>query len=303
MIDSLRLLLRRLVQHSPLLPGEIRKLHEKLHNPVLNAMLGTGGVGLAALLLLYYGNRRKNKPISKPVEAATTLSVVGKAKGGPRLSADARFWRRLWAVLRVCIPHLFSREGAMLAVQSMLLVARTLLSLRISAAEGMFVKHLVDNNFAGMCGTIAGFALVGIPAAIVNSGLKLLDVQLSTAFRRNLTLYCHKLYMADRNYYKASQSKVETGGAAGVRLDNADQRIAEDISLFANAITDLYSYSFKPVLDVIIYTRAVAKTIGFRSQFCLYGYFFLSSLVLRKIMPPIGMLTVRGQEVRYFVVG
>ena len=31
-------------------------------------------------------------------------------------------------------------------------------------------------------------------------------------------------------------------------------------------MADLYSYTFKPLLDVLLFTRSLAKSMGYRSQ-------------------------------------
>ena len=40
------------------------------------------------------------------------------------------------------------------------------------------------------------------------------------------------------------------------------QRITEDVQKFSSAISELFSYTFKPVLDIILFTRSLARTIG-----------------------------------------
>ena len=51
-------------------------------------------------------------------------------------------------------------------------------------------------------------------------------------------------------------------------LTNADQRITEDVEKFAFSIADLYSYTFKPLLDVLLFTRSLARIMGYRGQAC-----------------------------------
>jgi hypothetical protein len=40
------------------------------------------------------------------------------------------------------------------------------------------------------------------------------------------------------------------------------QRITEDVEKFSSAVSELFSYTFKPVLDIILFTRSLSKTIG-----------------------------------------
>lgn len=49
-------------------------------------------------------------------------------------------------------------------------------------------------------------------------------------------------------------------------LTNADQRITEDVEKFAFTVADLFSYTFKPLLDVILFTRSLSRIIGYKPQ-------------------------------------
>ena len=53
---------------------------------------------------------------------------------------------------------------------------------------------------------------------------------------------------------------------SGAGLTNADQRITEDVEKFSFAIADLFSYTFKPLLDVILFTRSLSKIMGYKGQ-------------------------------------
>lgn len=37
---------------------------------------------------------------------------------------------------------------------------------------------------------------------------------------------------------------------------------------FSFAIADLFSYTFKPLLDVILFTRSLGRIMGYRGQVC-----------------------------------
>jgi ABC transporter transmembrane region 2 len=54
-------------------------------------------------------------------------------------------------------------------------------------------------------------------------------------------------------------------------LTNADQRITEDVEKFCFAISELYGYTFKPLLDVSIFTRSLARIMGYRVSNWLTG--------------------------------
>ncbi|MCO5569994.1 hypothetical protein L7F22_023709 [Adiantum nelumboides] len=107
---------------------------------------------------------------------------------------------------------------------------------------------------------------------------------ISLSSQQKLTEHLHERYLSDRVYYAASV----LGG-----LSNPDQRITEDVAKFSTAVSDLYSNTFKPILDIILFTRSLAKTIGYKGQFVLYGYFIFCSIFLRAISPPLALMATQ----------
>lgn len=78
--------------------------------------------------------------------------------------------------------------------------------------RGAWVLQQFDAFFR----SIALFAAVGVPAALVNSALKYMQKRIELAFQLRLTAYLHQQYCSNRAYYAAST----LGGLSG-----ADQRI------------------------------------------------------------------------------
>ena len=203
-------------------------------------------------------------------------------KKEPRIAVDARFLKRLLAILRVCIPGIASREALLVFIQGILLFSRTLLSDRITHLEGICAENVTAQNWIGFRRVLLGFALNSIPAAIVNSALKAIQVLVSLAFRTRLTKFLHKAYMGNRAYYAAS---VLSG------LSHSDQRITDDVEKFCETVAELYSHTFKPLLDVLVFSRSLARIIGYKGQIGLYAYFIVVGAFLRRISPPLGKMT------------
>lgn len=118
----------------------------------------------------------------------------------------------------------------------------------------------------------------------VNSALKYLQRRVKLAFMRRLTLHLHQMYCSHRAYYAASW----LGG-----LTSADQRLTEDVEKFSHSISELYSYTFKPVLDVVLFTRSLSKLMGYKAQAMLYGYYLCCAGLLRLTSPPLALLTAQ----------
>lgn len=252
---------------------------------VLALLFSTSSVTLTATHLRAFLRRcriQQQALVSAALGKEALRQPSEKPQTVPRSAVDRRFAARLSSILRVCIPGLLTKEAALVALQTVLLCSRTLLTDRISALEGICAENVTAQNWPGFRRVLAAFALNAIPAAIVNSALKALQILVSLAFRKRLTRYLHLAYLGNRAYYAAS---VFSG------LSHPDQRITDDVEKFCETVAELYSYTFKPLLDVIVFSRSLAHIIGYRGQLGLYLYFVLIGGLLRRVSPPLGKMT------------
>jgi len=209
-----------------------------------------------------------------------------KKRSGPAL--DATFLRRLKHILAIAIPGVFSREAFLLLVQAFVLIARSFLSLRLAKLSGDGLREVMRKSWIGFARCMFDFFASGIIASIVNSALKYLTNLITVRFRLNLSHYVHDHYLANRNYYKAAVLRQGN-------LDNADQRIVEDLHQFCITVSDLYSRTFKPAVDVVLSTHRMSGNMGFQGLFILYSYFLLSGTVVRSFSPPFPRLIAHQQ--------
>ncbi|KAL6779419.1 hypothetical protein ACKKBG_A12265 [Auxenochlorella protothecoides x Auxenochlorella symbiontica] len=216
---------------------------------------------------LAMGTERKDKPLKHKAVAV-----------------DAIFASRLRKILSICVPGPLSAEAGLIYAQGGLLIARTMLSDYISRLEGQTGRYIISSDGSKVRRTMALFVAASIPAAVVNSGLKYMQKRIKLAFQRRLTLQLHELYCNNRAYFAASTLRGLTG---------ADQRITEDVEKFTYAISELYSYTFKPLLDVVLFTHSLSGIMGYKSQLALYGYYFCCASVLRKTSPPLALMTAQ----------
>lgn len=227
--------------------------------------------------------RKEQRALVSAALGEAALSKTQKRTSSTRTTAvDGRFASRLAAILRVCIPGPFTKEAGLVLTQGILLFSRTILSDRITHLEGICAAHVTALNWPGFRRVLAAFALTSVPAAVVNSALKAMQILVSLALRKRLTRYLHKGYLGNRAYYAAS---VFSG------LSHPDQRITEDVEKFCETVADLYSYTFKPLLDVIVFSRSLSHIIGYKGQLGLYAYFIVVGTFLRRVSPPLGRMT------------
>mmetsp|Transcript_27157 Transcript_27157/g.68274 ORF Transcript_27157/g.68274 Transcript_27157/m.68274 type:complete len:690 (-) Transcript_27157:56-2125(-) len=209
---------------------------------------------------------------------------AGRGGSGPKVRVDGVFLKRLLKILTICVPGLFSKEAGLIAIQGALLVSRTLLTEAVSSLEGRVGRNIMNANWPGFIDTNLQFAALCVPAAVVNAGLKFMQKQIQLSFSSRLTRHLHSEYCGNRAFYAASV----LGG-----LTNADQRITEDVDNFCFAVSELYSYTFKPLLDVVLFTRTLSRTMGYRAQFALYAYYFGAGAFLRATAPPLARMVAQ----------
>lgn len=245
----------------------------------LAVLLIAGGVqGGRSLRALVKSAQREQRKLSGDINGRPRL------KTGAKVAVNKLFFKRLLTILSICVPSPISKEALLIFIQGILLVSRTLLTDSISSLEGYCGRSLVSQEFGHFARAVTGFAILGVPAAIVNSGLKYMQKQIELKFQSRLSQYLHRQYTSNRAYYAAST----LGG-----LTHADQRITEDVEKFSFAISELYSHTFKPLLDVVLFTRSLSRVMGYKGQFALYAYYILVAYLLRAISPPLASMTAQ----------
>ena len=99
--------------------------------------IATTGVILGVLYVLH---SMQNKTASK-------YANLKSSKRNDRGSVNFRFLTNLWELVKVVIPSATSKEAFLILVLSVLLVARTMLSIAISGVNGGVVKSIVTRDF------------------------------------------------------------------------------------------------------------------------------------------------------------
>ena len=249
----------------------------------LVAMVVVGAPISARMLQRWLADvRREQRAIADSKAKAAEKDKGGLQEGrAPRVRVDGLFYSRLLKILKVCIPGLWSKESVLIAAQGVLLVSRTLLTDLIAVHEGSAGSAIIHNDPAKFVSYMTRFLMISLPASGVNSGMKFLQKMIELQVRERLGAFLHGMYLENRCYYQAAQI---------VGVTNIDQRLTEDVDKFAAALSELYNHTLKPLLDVVLFSYSLSRTMGYKTQVALYGYYFAVALVLRATSPPLSLM-------------
>lgn len=157
-------------------------------------------------------------------------------------------------------------------IYTLILSTKIFLSVKLMNQIGILVGYLADRNFKKMIDNQLRFTLWCFPSAIMNSLMSYYEKFLAIKIRKNLTSAMLSNYFDKMNYYK-------------IKCENVDQVVTEDINHFANDLTDVYSETLKPFIDIIYVTYLLTQKAGWRNIVNFYGYYFLVTTLLSYFRP------------------
>lgn len=96
--------------------------------------------------------------------------LAEKRDGSPAVNRE--FWKRLRFLFRILFPSLVCRESGLLALHTLVLVARTFLSIYVASLEGTMVRNIVQKDVSSFGGAMGKWFAVAIPATFTNSAIR-----------------------------------------------------------------------------------------------------------------------------------
>ena len=172
------------------------------------------------LLTLVYSSRKLKKPaLSSPAQKSPDKDLKTTTRKG--VQVDRVFLKRLWRLLKICVPSVRSKEFLLLNLFSGFLVGRTILSLYVAELDGQIVSALVKGQGQLFLGYILAWMGLALPATYTNAMLTFLQKKLAIAFRTRLTKHLHDAYLTKMTFYKVSNLDD--------RIKNPDHLMSRDV--------------------------------------------------------------------------
>ncbi|KAJ8908766.1 hypothetical protein NDN08_005471 [Rhodosorus marinus] len=250
-----------------------------------------GGAVVAAAALAAY-RWHMNETARRRMNSNREQRIWRKVKDEKQsLQVDKEFAQNLFKFLRVCVPGIRSKEFRYLIAVAGLLLLRSYLDIWISDNGGEIVKAIVGRDKKMfIIRALRDLGLMMFPIAAVNNLLKYTLSRLKVMMRKQLSLHFHEKYLDPRvnTFYKVSNLDS--------RIRNIDQLMTTDVERFCTSSADLYSNLSKPLLDIVLFTHRLSKSLGLGGPSAMIMYFSACSLILRAIQPPFGALTAEEQR-------
>ena len=110
----------------------------------------------AVIAIIIYGVSSGKKGGHENKNAAGSSNANKKSRG----NVDKVFWQRLSRLTKIVLPSYKSREARYIYLLTILLVARTLMSIWLADVNGKVVKAIVNKSFSEFLKRVSGsFAL------------------------------------------------------------------------------------------------------------------------------------------------
>jgi len=257
--------------------------------PLLRSLFGSrvksGFLVAAIAAILYVIHSRSMKEAG---QLTRKLSGSGMPKKKSKGHVDKEFFRRLPAFLKVAIPSYTSREFLNLIKLVVFLALRTWLSIRFAAINGTIVKAIVKRNFPLFVKRLIILACYAVPGSFINSYLDFLNRDLAMGLRENMTKYFHDRYLKGLVFYQMTNLDA--------RITNPDQRMTQDLEKWCHTFAGLFINFTKPFLDIILFSRKLARHMGWQGPAAVVCWYLISGIIIRYISPPFGKLTAMEQK-------
>ncbi|GAB0098143.1 ATP-binding cassette sub-family D member [Sergentomyia squamirostris] len=201
---------------------------------------------------------------------------------------NKEFIIQLIQLVRIMIPRPVCRETALLAAHTVCLVSRTFLSFIVASMEGRMVKFIVQHDIRNFSKMLLQWLGIALPATFVNSMIRYLENRLALSFRTRLVSHAYRLYFSNQVYYRCSNLDS--------RIENADQRLTDDIATFASSVAHLYSHLTKPCFDLLLIGLAMARSSQRMKASVVSGPLLafvvisITASILRIVSPKFGQL-------------
>jgi ATP-binding cassette subfamily D (ALD) long-chain fatty acid import protein len=190
----------------------------------------------------------------------TRAPPQSRAVGAKKKTDRYPGWHKdLAKVLRICFTTWRSKESFLLYGFVFVLLLRTYLSLIVADIDGFLVKNLINKDKQQMIKGLMMWLAIALPSSFINALIKYLQSRLSLALRSKLTEHVRELYFKDGAYFRISHLDKT--------VPNPEAAMTENIAQWSDRCAEVLSSLGKPLIDLVLFTGVLFRTLGFANQF------------------------------------
>lgn len=228
------------------------------------------GVPILAIILFLISRKKTKK-------RAPRLPSTSKKN---RVKIDADFFRRLWRILKLGIFDNHIRRD--LFIYNICLVLRSMMSIYLTTLKGKIVKSIIGANSSSLNKNLMNLALFSFPGGFLNSYINYSQKAMSLKLRKGINRRLNQQYLLGNTAYQMLH--------VDDRIKNPDQIMTVDLEKFCDLVFEVYGQVSKPLLDIILFSRRLSQTIGYKSPLLMALWYVLAGFVIKKVTPSFGRL-------------
>ena len=191
------------------------------------------------------------------------------------IGVNANLLRDLYTLLKIT----FFKNSIPLnfVLFNILLVFRTILTIRLSTIKGKIVKSIVSSNPKKLFDNLIDLGIMAIPGSVINSWLEYLEQIISLKLRTGLVHSLNSSYLHNKVYYQ--MMNVDN------RIVCPDQTLTDDIMKWSTTLAELYCDFSKPVLDIILFSRKIASVTSSKGPLFMIFWYLFTGWLIKQVSP------------------
>ena len=198
------------------------------------------------------------------------------------------FVKRFYRCNKIIFPRLFCKPTILFALLLIASLCQQFIIYNVGLIPSRFFKVLGSKDSKAFKPLIFTAIYFIVAIALANSAVKFISGILYVQWRDALTSKLHKKYFFQETFFHVNTSDG--------KIDNADQRITQDVDKFSQQLSEISPKLLISPLTIAYYSYQCFTNTGYFGPLSIYGYFIVGSIVNRIIMSPIVGLVVKQER-------
>lgn len=205
-----------------------------------------------------------------------------------KYSLGVLFLRRFFSCNAIIFPRLFCKSTILFALLLVASLCQQFIIYNVGLIPSRFFKVLGSKDSKSFKPLIFTALYFIVAIALANSAVKFISGILYVQWRDALTSSLHTKYFLQETFFHVNTS--------GGKIDNADQRITQDVDKFSQQLSEISPKLLISPLTIAYYSYKCFANTGWFGPVTIYGYFVVGSIINRIIMSPIVDLVVKQER-------